>query len=79
MSEAPLFYSPLEVSTCLPSGWLQVDGGEWLPGKQVWRTQVRDGADQDWQLEVEPRAADKLGRSEALRSAVGRLYREALG
>lgn len=77
----PLRYTETEVRSYLPSGWsLSGDpGGSWDPKKNVWRATVVDNVDFDWPLVVGAGDASSLGRLEALRRAMDRVYRERLG
>ena len=75
-----LSYVTDEVKSYLPSGWsLSPDGGRWDDKKGAWSIQVFDVADQDWQVAVKAADAEKLGRLEALKRAMDRVYREGLG
>jgi hypothetical protein len=78
---APLSYTETEIRSFLPTGWnLAEDGaGAWDPKKKVWRLMVLDNVDFDWPVEVEPDEASSLGRLEALRKAIDRVFRERLG
>jgi len=80
MRVAPVAYSTPEIESFLPSGW-SLDGppGGWDGKRGVWSVAVRDGADQEWKLEVKGAEADKRGRLEALKLAADGLYRDALG
>ena len=77
----PLSYTATEIRSYLPSGWsLAGDGpGAWDPKKKVWRTTVIDNVDFDWPVEIKPDEASSLGRLEALRTAINRVFRERLG
>jgi hypothetical protein len=79
MSE--LSYLSAEILSYLPSGWKLVagDAGSFDRPKDVFRIQVLDPAEVDWPLEVSGRSVTAHGRVEALRQAMGKLYREALG
>ncbi len=81
MTTSPLSYTETEIRSFLPTGWsLAVDGpGAWDPKKSVWRTMVIDNVDFDWPVEVKPDEASSLGRLEALRKALDRVFRERLG
>lgn len=76
-----LSYTETEIRSYLPSGWnLAEDGvGSFDAKKKVWRTMVIDNVDFDWPVEVKPSEADSLGRLEALRKAIDRVFRERLG
>jgi hypothetical protein len=78
---APLTYTETEIRSFLPTGWsLAEDGpGAWDAKKKLWRTMVIDNVDFDWPVEVLPDAAASLGRMEALRQAIDRVFRERLG
>lgn len=77
-----LQYTETEIRSFLPSGWdllgkpLQ---GAWDAKKNLWRATVLDNVDFDWPVEVKADEASKLGRLEALRTAINRVYRERLG
>lgn len=77
----PLRYTETEVRSVLPSGWnLTGDpAGSWDAKKRIWRTTVLDNVDFDWPVAVDPAAVASLGRLEALRRAMDRVYRERLG
>ncbi|HXO20793.1 MAG TPA: hypothetical protein VOA87_12825 [Thermoanaerobaculia bacterium] len=77
----PLRYTESEVRSYLPSGWhLAGDPqGNWDAKKKSWRVQVLDNVDFDWPVVVGADEAASLGRLEALRRAVDRVYRERLG
>jgi hypothetical protein len=84
MSSGTVAYTTTEIESVLPTGWALVDGAAPLPGKKSRRplaftARVQDGAEVDWPLEVSTDAVHRLGRMEALRQAMGKLYREALG
>ena len=80
-----LQYTEAEVRSYLPTGWNLVGGasgttpGTWDPKKKVWTARVIDNVDFDWPVAVKPDEATKLGRLEALRQAMDRVYRERLG
>lgn len=76
-----LSYTETEIRSYLPSGWnLAEDGvGSFDAKKKVWRTMVIDNVDFDWPVEVKPADATSLGRLEALRQAIDRVFRERLG
>ena len=80
-TNVPLSYTETEIRSFLPTGWDLTGNpeGSWDPKKKVWSARVVDGVDFDWPLEVEAGAARKVGRLEALRKALDRLYRERLG
>ena len=79
--DAELSYTAEELHGYLPSGWrlADPDGGVWDARKARWTTAVADGAEMEWTLRVDGAEAGKHGRLEALRRAVDRVYREALG
>lgn len=83
MSDArPISFTRQELLSYLPSGWglaREDDLGDFDPAKGRWRVEVRDPAEQVWPIDIESSAANELGRIAALRRAVDRLYREALG
>jgi hypothetical protein len=80
MSTPALSYIQDEIKSYLPSGWsLAEPAGRWDAKKSSWTIQVLDVADQDWPLTVKATDADKLGRLPALKSAMNKVYREALG
>ncbi len=64
-----------------PSGWnLTGDpAGSWDARKRSWRATVIDNVDFDWPLVVDAGDAASLGRLEALRRAMDRVFRERLG
>lgn len=76
-----LSYTETEIRSYLPTGWgLTEDGvGSFDAKKKVWRTMVIDNVDFDWPVEVKPSEVDSLGRLEALRKAIDRVFRERLG
>ena len=77
-----LQYTETEIRSFLPSGWDLLGKprqGAWDAKKSVWRTTVLDNVDFDWPVEVKAGEASKLGRLEALRVAMDRVYRERLG
>ncbi|MFL6195473.1 MAG: hypothetical protein ACJ75H_14955 [Thermoanaerobaculia bacterium] len=76
-----LHYTETEIRSYLPTGWDLIGGaqGAWDPKKKTWRATVLDNVDFDWPLEVRAAEAAKLGRLEALRQALNRVYRERLG
>ena len=78
---SPLSYTATEIRSFLPTGWnlAEEDPGAWDSKKKVWRTMVIDNVDFDWPVEVKPDEASSLGRLEALRKAIDRVYRERLG
>lgn len=88
-ADAALRYSEEEIRSFLPSGWDLAESrpgpdgteGTWDPAKRVWRIQVIDNVEFDWPVVVKGDDAAKLGengRIEALRQAMGKVYRERL-
>jgi hypothetical protein len=77
----PLRYTEAEVRSYLPTGWdLQGEPeGRWDAKKRVWRATVIDNVEFDWPVVVDGADAASLGRLEALRRAMDRVYRERLG
>jgi hypothetical protein len=77
----PLRYTDVEIRSYLPSGWGIVPGvaGAWDADARRWAVAVYDGADTTWTVAVEADAAAALGRLEALKAAIDRLTRKALG
>ncbi|HTQ79244.1 MAG TPA: hypothetical protein VMM92_04550 [Thermoanaerobaculia bacterium] len=77
----PLRYTESEVRSFLPSGWDLVGDaqGSWDDKKQTWRATVIDNVEFDYPVIVPATEAAKLGRLEALRRAMDRVYRERLG
>jgi hypothetical protein len=77
----PLSYSEVEIRSVLPSGWslLEESPGTWDAGKQTWTARVLDNVDFDWPVVVQADAAGRLGRIEALKRAMDKVYRERLG
>jgi hypothetical protein len=76
-----LQYTESEVRSVLPTGWNLVGSasGGWDSKKKVWAARVIDNVEFDWPVVVKPDEASKLGRLEALRQAMDRVYRERLG
>ncbi len=81
MTTTELSYLPIEIKSYLPSGWSlpEDSSGAWDERHGSWTVTVYDVADQDWKLSVKAADAERLGRLEALRRAMGTLYREGLG
>ena len=81
MKAEPIRYTETEVRSYLPTGWnLAGDPqGSWDAKKRLWRATVIDNVDFDWPLTVADADAASLGRLEALRRAMDRVYRERLG
>ena len=77
----PLRYTETEVRSFLLTGWNLVGdaAGSWDPKKRVWRAMVLDNVDFDWPVVVNAADAASLGRLEALRRSMDRVYRERLG
>jgi len=77
----PLNYTETEIKSYLPTGWsLTCEGaGNWDARKKVWQLRVLDGVDFDWPVVVTPDDAGSLGRLEALRRALGAVFRDRLG
>ena len=81
-TDETLQYTETEIRSFLPSGWDLLgkpQQGAWDAKKSVWRATVLDNVDFDWPVEVKAGEASKLGRLEALRQAMDRVYRERLG
>jgi len=80
-SPESLSYTENEVRSYLPSGWslLGDPAGSWDPKKRIWSATVVDNVDFDWPVVVGAGEATSLGRLEALRRAMDRVYRERLG
>ncbi len=78
---APLQYTESEIRSFLPTGWDLIGDprGSWDAKKKIWRATVLDNVEFDWPIEVKGNDIDKLGRMEALRQAMDRVYRERLG
>lgn len=76
-----IIYTETEVRSFLPTGWglAGSPAGTWDAKKKVWRATVIDNVDFDWPVEVKANDASSLGRMEALRRAMDRVYRERLG
>jgi hypothetical protein len=77
----PIGYTETEVRSYLPTGWDLAGNpeGSWDAKKKVWRATVIDNVDFDWPVEVKATEASSLGRIEALRRAMDRVFRERLG
>jgi hypothetical protein len=80
-SPESLSYTENEVRSYLPSGWslLGDPAGSWDPKKRTWSATVVDNVDFDWPVVVGAGEATSMGRLEALRRAMDRVYRERLG
>jgi hypothetical protein len=76
-----LQYTETEIRSYLPTGWDLVGNreGDWDPKKKVWKAMVIDNVDFDWPVRITADEAGKLGRIEALRLAIDKVYRERLG
>jgi hypothetical protein len=76
-----LGYTETEIRSYLPTGWSLMGpaGGTWDAKKKMWRGTLIDNVDFDWPVEVKAAEASSLGRLEALRRAIDRVYRERLG
>ena len=77
--QTPVSYSPIEVRGYLPGGWslaTEPDSQE-SANPDSWSVTLIDIADMEWPLTVSPRDVEKLGRIEALRQAIDRIYRKA--
>jgi hypothetical protein len=80
-TDEPLSYTETEIRSFLPTGWNLIGNRDdaWDPKKKVWRATVLDNVDFDWPVEVKADEVTKIGRMEALRQSMDRLYRERLG
>ncbi len=77
-----LSYTALELSGSLPSGWIlpePVESAMWNSKKNTWTIRVADPAGVDWDLVVKAEDVGKIGRLEALRESIERLWRHCLG
>lgn len=76
-----LGYTDLELRSYLPSGWNLLPGasGAWHADRGSWQIDVYDGADNSWTISVAGDEATASGRLEALKAAIDRLDRKALG
>jgi hypothetical protein len=77
-----LFYTRQEILDYLPGGWAlsdPADAGGWSSKRRRWEVSVRDIADVEWALEIEAKRVESDGRIEALKLAIDKLYRAALG
>jgi hypothetical protein len=81
MSTQELAYTETEVRSYLPTGWNILGAGEgrWDEKKEQWSTTVIDNVDYDWPLEVKAADAAKLGRLDALKAALEKVYRQRFG
>jgi hypothetical protein len=79
--DEPLQYTETEIRSYLPTGWKLVGNpdGDWDPKKKVWKATVIDNVDFDWPVKVTGDEMGKLGRLEALRLAMDKVFRERLG
>lgn len=83
-SDQPLSYTVDEVKSYLPTGWsLTAPSGEspgtWDAKARTWQATVLDNVDFDWPVVVRSWEAASLGRIEALRQAMDKVFRERLG
>jgi hypothetical protein len=76
-----IIYTETEVRSFLPTGWDLAGSpeGSWDAKKKTWRATVVDNVEFDWPVEVKAAEASSLGRIEALRVAMNRVFRERLG
>ncbi len=80
MSDPSPEFTRIEIESLLPGGWSLADGpARWDARRRRWSVAVVDSADLDWRLEVRAKDVERLGRLDALRRSIDRLYREALG
>ena len=81
MKTEPLRYTETEIRSYLPTGWGLVGDpeGSWDSRKETWTARVIDNVDFDWPVAVKAGEASKVGRLEALRQAMDRVFRERLG
>ena len=80
-TDETLQYTETEIRSFLPTGWDLIGErqGAWDAKKKVWRATVIDNVEFDWPVEVKAAEASSLGRIEALRVAMNRVFRERLG
>jgi len=82
-SDEPLAYTEDEIKSFLPSGWMLAGGrdasGRWNPKNSSWQATLIDNVEFDWPVVVKSWEASSLGRIEALRRAIDKVYRERLG
>lgn len=81
-ADSELFYTRQEILDYLPGGWVLTEpsgAGAWNPERRRWEVAIRDIADVEWDLRVDGKSAESDGRVEALKLAVDKLYRVALG
>lgn len=80
-TDPTLSYTETEIRSFLPTGWNLIGSpeGTWDPKKKVWTARLIDNVDFDWPVTVKAGEASSLGRLEALRTAIDRVYRERLG
>lgn len=81
-SDQSLTYNEIEIRSYLPTGWdlsPSAPEGLWDADKQAWLGQVIDGAAQTWPIAVKCGDSAALGRMEALRVAMDRVFRHRLG
>ena len=82
MTNEAVAYTDRELIGYLPSGWNlaeEAEDAQWNARKGTWTLTVTDGAETDWPIVVKAKEVAKHGRLEALRQAMDRVYREALG
>ena len=79
MATETLSYTETEIRSYLPSGWDLGAAGAWDAKKLSWRSTLIDNVDFDWPVAVAASEAASHGRLEALRLAIGKVYRERLG
>lgn len=75
-------FTAREVIGLLPGGWSLADAtdpGSWDDSGRQWRTRLIDGADVERELVVESEAMGELGRTEAMRRELDRVYRRIGG
>lgn len=81
-SDSELSYTRQEILDYLPAGWALSDpsnAGAWDAKRRRWEVAVRDVADVEWELQVEAKSVDADGPVEALKQAIDKLFRAALG
>ena len=80
MSDTSIYYTPTEIRSFLPGGWVLLDAVvEPTRRGADWATRVVDIADTEWSVEVGSAEIAKHGRLGALKLEIDRVYREALG
>jgi hypothetical protein len=76
----PLEYTETEIRSYLPTGWNLVGRqGGWDAKKKVWKATVIDNVDFDYPVKVTADEIGRVGRLEALRVAMDKVFRERLG